>query len=105
MRWTRNYLFSSLFMAADVMTSPIARTTTHVGHRHSRGQFETLTELAYCALDEGQGVHFFGVSYDSVSKTRALEKRYVFLSMAVHEKCSRRQFVSGYLQLSAAVPF
>ena len=50
-----------LSMAADVMMSRIARATTHVGHRRPRGQFETLAELAYCALDEEQlkGVYSF----------------------------------------------
>ena len=75
-----------LSTAADVVMSRIARATTHVGHRRPRGQFETLAELAYCALYEEQ----FEGAYS--------------LSMAVHEKCSR-QFVSGCLQLSAAVPF
>jgi hypothetical protein len=39
----------------------------------ARGQFETLAELAYCALDEGQSVHFFGAPYDSVSKRGRLK--------------------------------
>lgn len=53
MRWTRNYHSSFLSVVVDATTNLMARTTSHVGHRHPQSQFETLAELAYCAVDEG----------------------------------------------------
>jgi hypothetical protein len=74
---------SLLLKATDAVMNLPARVARHVRHCHPRGRFETLAELAYYTADEGKGAHFFGASYDSVRKIRALEKRYVLLSMAM----------------------